>query len=109
MSKSYADAETVKAIRELAARDEKVRLTGRAYWDALGEGLTKADIRDAICSWIDAEKPVEAGVTTEVEEHIGELHYVMRPLIIDSEFYVKVKIERPDEWNEGLLIISAHK
>ena len=73
------------------------------------EGLTKEDVCDAICDWIEAGRPV-AEITTEyVPEHKGEPAYVMTPKINDVDFYVKVTIIDAGEWREQLLIISTHR
>lgn len=108
MSGDTADAETLEAIRRLATEPDRVRVTQRAEYDLLAEGLTKDDICDEIIAWIDAGKDVEAGITNQVETHYGEAHYVLKPSINGKTFYVKVTILHRDEWREELLLISNH-
>jgi len=109
MDGSHAGPETVQTIRGLAARPERVRVTTRAQCDLWAEHLTKEDVCDAICDWIDAGKPVTAITTQHVPEHKGEPAYVMAPEVSDAELYVKVTVMGPGEWNEKLLIISSHR
>ena len=109
MSASHADPQVVQTIRELAARLDTVRVTTRAECDLWAEHLTKEDVCDAICDWIDASKPVEQVTTRYVPEHRGEPAYVMAPEVGGMELYVKVTIVDPGEWKEKLLIISSHR
>ena len=81
----------------------------RAECDLWKEHLTKEDICDAICTWIDANKPVEQITTEHVPEHQGEPAYVMITEVSGIEFYVKVTIIDQGEWQEKLLIISSHR
>lgn len=109
MGGSHPDPQTVQTIRDLAERPDRVRLTKRAMYDLWAEHLTKEDVCDAICEWIDAGKRVEQITTQHVPEHKGEPQYLMVPKIGDAEVYVKVTIVDPGEWKEKLLIISSHR
>ena len=109
MNYPLAGHKIVKTIRELAARVEKVEQTTRSMCDMWHDGLKKDDICDAICDWIDKEKPVHTITTQHVPEHVGEPAYVMKPIIEGNEYYVKVTIVDPGEYREKLLIISSHR
>lgn len=84
-------------------------MTTRAKCDLWAEDLTKEDVCDAICDWIDAGKPVEQIATEHVPEHKGEPAYVMVPKVGNEELYVKVTIVDLGRWQEKLLIISSHR
>jgi hypothetical protein len=99
----------VRAVRELGARPDKVCLTTRAQCDLWAEDLTKKDVCDAICDWIDAGEPVEQITTEHVSQHKGEPAYVMVPRVGDAQLYVKVTIVNLGEWKETLLVISSHR
>jgi hypothetical protein len=109
MTAPHADPQTVQTIRELAAHPDRVRLTMRAKSDLWAEHLTKEDVCDAICDWIDAGKPLGVITTEHVAEHKGEPAYEMLPRVGDAELYVKVTIVDLGEWQEKLLIISSHR
>ena len=84
-------------------------MTTRAKCDLWAEDLTKEDVCDAICDWIDAGKPVQQITTQHVAEHEGEPAYVMVPEVSGAELYVKVTIIDRGEWQEKLLLISSHR
>jgi len=109
MTGSHADPQTVQTIRELAGQLDRVRLTMRAQCDLWAEHLTKENVCDAICDWIDAGKPVGVITTAHVAEHRGEPAYEMLPQVGDAELYVKVTIVDLGDWQEKLLIISSHR
>ena len=104
-----AHAKTIKLIRNLASKPGEVEATERAMWDLLSHNLTVSGVCHAICDWIDKKEKIEKGTTDKVPEHVGETHYVMKPVVMERDhFYVKVTIQDPDESGEALQIISCH-
>lgn len=108
MNKRAARPEIVNCIRKLAAEPKKVRITFRCKYDIMAEGLTKHEICEEICSWINERKPVEEVVTKHAPGHIGKVAYVVKPSINNKGYYIKVAIEDLSASGKKLLIISAH-
>ena len=108
MEKRKAEPNVVQHIFRLAGQPEQVEPSTTAYYDLLGLHLTKTDICDAICNWIDKGKPVQEIVTEYADGHIGEPAYVMKPDLSGVRCYVKVAIQEGETPDGKLLIISAH-
>lgn len=108
MAKKTADTETVRLIYRLAGAPQEVQYTQSAYWGMVSHELTKCDICDAIREWIEAGKSIMEDVTREVDEHMGNALYIMKPVIQGQNLYVKVGIYQDPQTGECLLIISAH-
>ncbi len=108
MAKKTADTETVRLIYRLAAAPEEVQHTASAYWSMVSYGLTKYDVCGAIRAWIDADKPIMEDATREVDEHMGNAIYIIKPTVKGQSLYVKVGVYQEPETGEYLLIISAH-
>ncbi|MDD5063638.1 MAG: hypothetical protein PHQ35_02610 [Phycisphaerae bacterium] len=109
MKENEASLDVIRIIHQLASNPEKVKTTQSSLYDLMGSGLTKSDICDAICDWIDEAKRVQVIVTKYADGHIGEPAYVVKPDLLGVGFYIKVAIQKSNAGNENLLIISAHK
>lgn len=108
MKKETADPNTVGKILRLVRNPEKVKITRSTQFDLMGLYLTKLDVCDAICDWIDSGKEVLVIVTKYAKDHIGRPAYVMKPNLAGKPCYVKVAFQETDTSDENLLIISAH-
>ncbi len=97
----------IERIVRLAGSPEKAKTTQSALYDLMGLGLTKFEICDAICDWINRGEPVQEVVTKYAKDHIGEPAYVMKPNLTGVRLYIKVTIQECNAI-ETLLIISAH-
>ena len=105
MGKKKADKGLTATIRLSAGNPNAVQITETAKYDLLAHNLTKADICDAICDWIDAGKPVDT--VTMKGRDAGSTGYVMKPTISGKGYYVKVLL-RDIGGGRILLIISTH-
>ena len=108
MVKKGADSEIVQIIYNLAGRPSQVKTTSSALFGMLAYGITLKGVCEVIQEWIDAGKPIQEGVTREVEPHAGKVHYIMKPKINEQQFYLKVGIEKDQQTGEHLMIISFH-
>ena len=101
------DPRTLRGIRRLASSAEDVYVTKRAQWDMFAGGLTKADVCEAICDWINSGEQVMLAITDKATGHIGELVFEMYPVICGEQRFVKVAIQTRTT-RDRLFIISAH-
>ena len=107
MGNEYAESEVVNLIVKLAGNSEEVVTTQVALFDLMGLKLTKTDICDAICAWINEGRPVGKIITKYAQGYVGKPAYIMKPTLRGERCYVKVTIRR-DNTHSQLLIISAH-
>lgn len=98
----------IEGIVKLASSPEETETTQSVLYDLMGLGLTKFEICDAICDWVNRGEPVQEVVTKYAKGHIGKPAYVMKPNLAGVRLYVKVAIQECNTTNEALLIISAH-
>ena len=108
MEKSTADDNIVKQILKLAENPEKAENTESAYYGQMSLGVTKDDVCDAICNWINSGEQVQRITTKDAKGHIGERPFVMKPVLAGKKCYVKVTVQKSGSAKERLLIISTH-
>lgn len=109
MGKQKADLNTIQLIYKLAQKPEKVRSTNRAEWEMFSLNLTRKDICDAICNWIESGKTVVKDFTRRDPKNVGEPFYIMKPVVLRQGIYLKVGIYLDSKSGEYMLIISAHE
>lgn len=103
-----ADIHNRARIRALAADPIRVSLTRQALSDLLAWNLTKAQLCDAITTWIDAGNPLKQVVLHSYPGLKGRTAYELKPRLRDRLFYIKVTLFTPVDSASSLLIISAH-
>jgi len=107
-TKRDAAQETVDLLRQLAEEPDRVEVFGTAKYSLMGSDLTKEDVCDAICKWIDMGKPVKETTIHTIPELIDEAAYEMKPKLNKQRYYLKVYIEKVEDSDELMLILSAH-
>ncbi len=108
MVTGQAEPEVVRKIRQMASDPQKVRRTERAKRDSVTYDVTKYEVMEAICAWIDAGKSIRKDFTRHVPEHRGTPIYTLKPDIGGKVFWVEIRIAVDSGSGEILLIISAH-
>jgi len=98
----------VALIRSLAGNAAVVRPTKRASKDMVRLGLTKADVCEAVCTYINCGSPVMETITDTAHGHLGEPAYEVYPTIHAEDRFVKVAI---DQYPSGpvLILVSVHE
>jgi hypothetical protein len=106
MAKKLADAGVVALIRTLASDPGRVEVYRSAKYDFLSGTITKDDVCDAVCAWIDAGEPVLETIIHTIPELQGHPAYELKPQLAGHRYYVKLAMEkRGEDW---LLILSVH-
>jgi hypothetical protein len=104
--KKQASPEVIQLIRRLAKDAERVEVYRTAIYSFMGGELTKEDVCDAVCEWIDAGKGIVETTIHTIPEFKGTPAYELKPRLGGQIHYVKMAIEkRDDDW---MLILSAH-
>jgi hypothetical protein len=112
MEKKKADSKIIQLIYKLADDPSRVKATQKAIYDMLLYNLTIPGICEAIREWIEAKEPITQDVTSSTEphikQHVGKVHYIMKPKIDGQKIFLKVGIEKDKETGEYMMIISSH-
>ena len=85
---AQAEPEVVQKIRELAAT-QRCRPTRRAKQDFIVYDVTRYEVLEAICKWIDADKPVRKDFTKHDPRHHGKPIYIFKPIFHGKVFWVE--------------------
>ena len=109
MAARTADAEIVAKIRLLASDPTKVQAVhSGVVCSLLTHDLTIDDVCDKIVQWIDAGERVKPTILHSISGKIGQPAYEMKPRINGTLFYLKVTLEKQDDSDEYMLLLSAH-
>ena len=95
-------------LRQLASEPEKAGVTESCELELIRHGLTKNDVCDAICDWIDSGNILHLALTDKARGHIEEGMWELYPTIGRHKWYVKVRAQVAEGGRFRLFMISVH-